>query len=58
MIEKEKKVFFTGAGMSRERGLSIFSGEGDMWNMINYDIVVTEPMTVIGLSQHLKKILR
>ncbi len=41
MVKKNKIVFFTGAGMSRESGLPTFRGEGGVWDEIDYDKVAT-----------------
>lgn len=41
MVDRQKIVFFTGAGMSRESGLPTFRGEGGIWNEIDYEKVAT-----------------
>lgn len=38
---KNKIVFFTGAGMSRESGLPTFRGEGGIWNEIDAETVAS-----------------
>lgn len=41
MVNRQKIVFFTGAGISRESGLPTFRGEGGVWNEIDYEKVAT-----------------
>lgn len=41
MADRQKIVFFTGAGMSRESGLPTFRGEGGIWNEIDHEKVAT-----------------
>lgn len=41
MVKKKKIVFFTGAGMSRERGLPTFRGEGGVWDEIDAEKVAS-----------------
>lgn len=41
MALKIKIVFSPEPGMSRENGLPLFRGEGDVWNEIDYEKVVT-----------------